>query len=189
MRNFLIVGQTGVGKSSFVNATFGVSHAKVAEFQACTKVVKHYAYGTPYGDVCLIDTPGLGEGSSELDTTYLRMIRTSTEYQQLHATLYVTPLHETRFRSSEKNALVLLTQVLDTVIWSKAWLVLTFASLVKPDRLELTWRKRWEQITLYLQEITAPNNRFRSFEQIILIDSVVSHWTKDAVPIASILTK
>ncbi|MEW6492750.1 MAG: GTPase [Cyanobacteriota bacterium] len=49
MRKFLLVGRTGVGKSSFVNATFGEYIAETSEFEACTKFVEHHAYNTPLG--------------------------------------------------------------------------------------------------------------------------------------------
>jgi predicted GTPase len=34
MRQFLIVGRTGVGKSSFINSTFGAYIAKTSDFEA-----------------------------------------------------------------------------------------------------------------------------------------------------------
>jgi predicted GTPase len=42
MRTFLIIGQTGVGKSSFINATFGEKTAEISEFEACTKLIEYY---------------------------------------------------------------------------------------------------------------------------------------------------
>ncbi|MEZ4660166.1 MAG: GTPase [Caldilineaceae bacterium] len=187
MRNFLIVGQTGVGKSSFVNATFGKQVASIDEFRACTNIVKYHAYETPFGDVCLIDTPGLSESTEELDLEYLAMIGSSVEYQNLYATLYISPLNATRLRSSEKSTLKLLTEVLGSTIWLNAWLVFTFAASVTPERLEVAWQERHRQIAHYLQEITASGACFENFHQIILIDNVVCNWSKEAVPVASLL--
>lgn len=189
MRKFIIVGQTGVGKSSFINATFGVNLAKVSEFEACTKVVTHYAYGTSYGDVCLVDTPGLSESTVSLDVAYLRMMRDKTNINDFFATIYVTPLNETRFRSSEKSALKSLTDELGAAIWSKAWLVFTFAASVPPTRREIVWKTRWKHITNYLQELTVDTKPFIGFQKILLIDNVVPNWTSKGVPIASVLTQ
>lgn len=186
MRYFLIIGQTGVGKSSFINATFGIQLAKTSDFEPCTKSVKYYAYGTSYGDICLIDTPGLGEDNTYLDLSYLQTIRNSTDFQQLYATLYLTPLNETRFRPVEKKTLSLLTQELGAKTWSRVWLVFTFAASVVPERRKIACLKRWEQIALYLKEITTSDT---FFEKILLVDNIVSNWAEDSVPIASVLTK
>ena len=44
MRKYLLVGRTGVGKSSFINSVFGQYIAETAEYEACTRVLEHYAY-------------------------------------------------------------------------------------------------------------------------------------------------
>lgn len=186
MRQFLLVGQTGVGKSSFINSAFGIQVAETSDFEACTKVVQHYAYGTSLGDVCLIDTPGLAEGSATLDRKYLRMIRRNKHTKNC-ITLYVSPLNETRFRPSEKNTLLLLTEELGPSIWSRAWLLFTFAASVLPDRRDIACETRLKHISEYIHDIASTS--FLGFENIFLIDNMVSDWTNCGMPIDSALRK
>ena len=190
MRRFLIVGQTGVGKSSFINAVFGLPRAEISDFEACTKVVEHYIYKSPFGEVCLIDTPGLSEDSLEVDSSYLKMVRRSIESDGVNITLYVSPLNEKRFRPSEKSALNLLTQELGKSIWANAWLILTFAASIPSERLDQTCDVRINQIDSYIREIAArkkkKKKKFEGFKKIALIDNIVPNWTSNARPIDEI---
>ena len=102
MRTFLLLGITGSGKSSFVNSTFGIQLAETNAYQACTKVVKYFSRNTPWGDICLIDTPGMAEGEEESDGAYLSLIRKEVNLSEIDSLLYISRLNETRFRAEEK---------------------------------------------------------------------------------------
>ncbi|MEG5176310.1 GTPase [Microcoleus sp. B3-D7] len=187
MRKFLLVGRTGVGKSSFINAAFGSYIAETSEYEACTKIVEHYAYKTPLGDVSLIDTPGLAED----DEAYLSLVRAKVNLAQIYATIYVSKLNETRFRPDEKRTLRLLTNRLGASIWNRSILVLTFAASVPNDQQEIFAEKRSQQIFDFLQIITREQDIdqiFQGFEQEWLVDNIVDNWTSDGLPILSILT-
>jgi len=185
MHKFLLLGQTGVGKSSFINSALGIQVAATSDFEACTKVVKHHAYGTSLGDVCLIDTPGLAEDSLALDRKYLRMIR-QNKYTKNCITLYISALNETRFRPSEKRTLHLLTEELGPSIWSRPWLLFTFAASVLPDKRNIACETRVKHISEYLYKISPTS--FLKFEKIFLIDNKVTDWTNTGMPITSALT-
>lgn len=154
MRKFLLVGKTGVGKSSFINAAFGEYIAETSEFEACTKIVEHHAYNTPLGDVCLIDTPGLAENDEACDEAYLDLVKANVDLDQIYATLYVSRLNETRFRADEKQTLQLLTKKLGASIWNHSIIVLTFAASVPSEQLEEAASKRVEHIEEFLKSIT-----------------------------------
>ncbi|MEC4816395.1 MAG: GTPase [Scytonema sp. PMC 1069.18] len=193
MRQFLLVGQTGVGKSSFINATFGNYIAETSEFEACTKFVEHYAYKTPIGDVCLIDTPGLAEDDEACDEAYLSIVRNKVDLSQIYATIYVSRLDERRFRPNEKQTLRLLTKHLGVSIWNRSILVFTFAaSLPEKQRGEVA-RQRAKQIVDYLQILTkergADQPLFTSFQHYWMVDNIVNHWSQEGVPILSILSE
>lgn len=190
MRRFLIVGQTGVGKSSFVNSVFGFSQAKISAFEPCTKIVEYFAYKTIFGDIHLIDTPGLSEDTVEVDIAYLRLVHNALAQNPVNVALYVTRLDDTRFRPSEKRALQLLTTYLGSSLWLHSWLVLTFAASIPAQHLKEATKVRAEQISSYLREVTraaGQGNHFDHFVQLLLIDNVVSNWHPDAVPVSSIL--
>lgn len=190
MRRFLVAGQTGVGKSSFINATFGLHLAKTSKFEPCTKVVEHYAYGTPFGNVCLIDTPGLSEETEDIDKAYLQQISSAIAEQRIDITLYLSRLNDNRFRPSEKKALILLTNELGSDIWNNAWLVLTFAASVPTYELSEAYKHKVSHIDSFLKQITllaARVSSFQGFKKVILMDNIVRNWTATAVPISSIL--
>ncbi|MEG4587001.1 50S ribosome-binding GTPase [Microcoleus sp. MOSTC5] len=191
MRKFLLVGRTGVGKSSFINAAFGSYIAETSEYEACTKIVEHYAYKTPLGDVSLIDTPGLAEDDEACDEAYLSLVRTKVNLAQIYATIYVSRLNETRFRPDEKRTLRLLTNRLGASIWNRSILVLTFAASIPNDQLEIVADKRSQQIFEFLQNLTKQQDIdkiFQGFEQTWLVDNIVENWTSDGLPILSVLT-
>ncbi|MEG4276002.1 50S ribosome-binding GTPase [Microcoleus sp. MON1_C1] len=191
MRKFLLVGRTGVGKSSFINATFGSYIAETSEYEACTKLVEHYAYKTHLGDVSLIDTPGLAEDDEACDEAYLSLVRAKVNLAQIYATIYVSRLNETRFRPDEKRTLRLLTDRLGASIWNRSILVLTFAASVPNHQLEIVAEKRSQQIFEFLQNLTKEQDIdkiFQGFEQTWLVDNIVENWTSDGLPILSLLT-
>ena len=55
-----LIGKTGVGKSSNINALFG-TNLEVGHFKACTQVEKGLIVKTEKGDLLFYDMPGLGE--------------------------------------------------------------------------------------------------------------------------------
>jgi len=191
MRKFLLVGRTGVGKSSLINAAFGSYIAETSEYEACTKIVEHYAYKTPLGDVSLIDTPGLAEDDEACDEAYLSLVRAKVNLAQIYATIYVSRLDETRFRPDEKRTLRLLTNRLGASIWNRSILVLTFAASIPNHQLEIVAEKRSQQIFEFIQNLTKEQDIdkiFQGFEQTWLVDNIVENWTSDGLPILSLLT-
>lgn len=191
MKHFVLAGRTGVGKSSFVNSTFGGQLAKVDPYEACTKLVTYYARGTEYGEVCLIDTPGLAdEEDGRNDDAYLTMVQDRISSITLEAFIYVTPLKETRFRAEEENSLRKITTKLGPAIWSSSWLVFTFAAS-RPERERNETVDRFHrEIHSVLSQIAKPNGflgGFRGFRNVLLVDNVVSNWSPTCRPLASFL--
>lgn len=196
MKRFLVIGRTGVGKSSFVNATFGNPLSPTSPYEACTKVVERFAHGTPFGDVCLIDTPGLAEADHALDEEYLQLIRRQVDVSQCDAVLYLSRLDETRLRADEMRSLSMITHHLGVALWGRAWLVLTFAASVPADRRAAATESRINQIEGHLRAICAEHwaptlfkftPPFHAFQVKILVDNVVDNWASNCRPIAAFL--
>ncbi len=194
MRKYLLVGRTGMGKSSFINTTFGKYIAETSEYEACTKIVEHYAYNSSLGNISLIDTPGLAEDDSLTDERYLSIIRSKVNLNEVYSLLYITRLDDTRFRPDEKRTLKLLTEKLGSKIWSNAILVLTFAASVPAYKRDETVNVRIEQIEEFLKK-TINNNLtysrqpkgFKQFKEYWLVDNIVSDWTNEGVLALSVL--
>ena len=70
-----LAGRTGVGSRASSTPRSAASWREWVPYEACTKMVDYYAHSTEYGDVCLIDTPGLAEDDGRHDATYLTMVR------------------------------------------------------------------------------------------------------------------
>jgi predicted GTPase len=179
MRKYLLVGRTGMGKSSFINTTFGKYIAETAEYEACTKIVEHYAYNSPLGSISLIDTPGLAEDDSLTDERYLSMVRSKVNLNEIYSLLYITRLDDTRFRPDEKRTLKLLTEKLGSNIWNNAILVLTFAASVPSYKRNETAHVRIGQIEEFVRETVNDNlllNRYNSPLSSILNNGTL--WSK-----------
>jgi predicted GTPase len=184
MRKYLLVGQTGVGKSSFINSVFGKYISQTSDYEACTKVVTHYAQNSPWGEICLIDTPGLAEDDLDCDNKYLDLIRQKVNLRETFATFYITRLDDTRFRPDEKRTLSRLTEHLGKQIWKRTILILTFAASVPPHRRNEAANQRYRDIQSYLIQVSA--GQFRNFHGYWLIDNVVEKWSDNGVPISTI---
>lgn len=192
MRKFLLVGRTGVGKSSFINSIFGKYITEVSRYEACTKIIKHHVYNSSLGDVFLIDTPGLAEDDIQCDRSYLELIKSSVDLAKIDVLIYISRLDETRFRAEEKQTIRLLTEELGAFIWNKAWLVFTFAASVPNERRQEATVNRKKQIEEFVKVITLQqylNPPFEGFQVKLRVDNTVNDWTSSTTPIMSVLTK
>ncbi|KAB8316593.1 hypothetical protein SD81_025825 [Tolypothrix campylonemoides VB511288] len=192
MRRFLVVGRTGVGKSSFVNSVFGKYITETSRYEACTKIIQHHVYSSPQGDICLIDTPGLAEDDIECDKKYLDLIKASVDFTKIDVLIYVSRLDETRFRPDEKRTICLLTEKLGALIWNKAWLIFTFAASVPNENRHEASINRKEQIENFVKAITSEyglNPPFQGFQVKLRVDNTSKSWASKSIPIMSVLTK
>ncbi|WP_414546344.1 GTPase [Nostoc sp. CCY0012] len=190
MRKFVLVGRTGVGKSSFINSVFGQYIAETSKYEACTKIVQHHAYNSPLGDICLIDTPGLAEDDIDCDRKYLDLIKSSINFDTVDALIYISRLDETRFRPDEKRTIRLLTEKLGVFIWNKAWLIFTFSASVYPEKRQIVTINKKKQIEDFVRSITSDyglNPPFQGFQVRLRVDNISKNWTSKSLPIMPIL--
>jgi GTPase Era involved in 16S rRNA processing len=183
MRTFIVTGLTGAGKSSFVNCAFGVELAPVHQFEACTKVVKHYPQGTAWGKICIIDTPGLREDSEELDRRYLKSIKSVMRSEEVEAVIYITKITDTRLSRDERRAIALLSEELGKQVWQSTWLVFTFCAAVHPNQLQQTYEARFGHISTALRA----NGVDYRFDKALLCDNHVPNWTLGCQPLVKML--
>ena len=190
MRNFLVLGRTGVGKSSLINSTFGADLAPTSAYEACTQLPRYYSENTPFGEICLIDTPGLAEKDEQLDEHYLSLVSHEIKSTRVDAILYVTRLDDTRFRPEEKRSIALMTEKIGSFIWECAWIIFTFAGSVPKEKRQEFYLCRLQKIESFIDEIQKSYGfEFDGFEKIILIDNVKQNWTDNGEPISNLFSK
>jgi GTP-binding protein EngB required for normal cell division len=122
--SFLLIGRTGVGKSSTINSLMGREVAPVGEFEAETKVVN--AYTAPSSAIIpyiVYDTPGLcdADGNNE---QYLKLIHSKIR-NPIDCLWFVTQLDDSRVRSDEIDTIRHATNAFGKDIWKRAVIVFT----------------------------------------------------------------
>ena len=188
MKQFLLVGKSGVGKSSFVNASFGVELARCDSYEPCTKLAETYTDNTEFGALSLIDTPGLADNCRHTDLRYLRLIKKVISDKDTTVLLFLARLDDKRFRGEDKSILRLITEELGASVWENSWLVFTFCAEVPTNELDEAADVRIAEIEKYLKSLKG-NSSFSGFEKYILMDNVKKCWHPDASIITANLCK
>jgi GTP-binding protein EngB required for normal cell division len=193
MINYILIGNTGVGKSSFINNYIGKQVAKTGKYKEITKDIKRYTIQSR--NISLIDLPGLNfqqdsQTSSEAEqrnVAYLRKLIEVTNQLTIHGIIYVTAFHP-RLSSAERETLRLIAKELPNHYWKNSMIVFTRCAgrldTLGLDKFESGVQARCQEITDYLKK---ENKNFSSFERIILVDNVNFNWHENAREISESL--
>ena len=111
---FILVGKTGTGKSTLLNALFNKVVAQAMDTgKSVTKVSKVYFYRLKTGKcVCLVDTPGLSDTEKltkeNIDKMHLDGITTTISNEKIHikGILFLVNFQNKRFDADEQQALL-----------------------------------------------------------------------------------
>jgi predicted GTPase len=134
---FLLMGRTGVGKSSTVNSLLGVPIAPVGHYEPTTFEVKSYDWELNEVRAEVVDTPGLCDAlENRNDQRYLDLIKSNIKH--FHLLWYVSRLDDSRVRPDETEALRLITRTFGKDVWKQAIVVFTHAARIKKTRSEET---------------------------------------------------
>lgn len=90
MVNFLVIGATGVGKSSTINALFKKDQARVG-YGVEPKTQGIQRYSTPGKSYTLLDSPGLDESveADERHLQYITNVINNRKYSKIHHLLVI----------------------------------------------------------------------------------------------------
>ncbi|MDD5394124.1 MAG: 50S ribosome-binding GTPase [Thiothrix sp.] len=124
---FLLVGRTGVGKSSTINSLIGEEVAPTGKYRPTTMEVSTFQH--KHGDLIyeIIDTPGLCDDLPEVgnDEIYIKKIK--EHINSVDSIWFVSRLDETRLSSDEKRGIQIITESLGKDCWKQAILIFTRA--------------------------------------------------------------
>lgn len=123
----LLLGQSGSGKSSFINALFGETRAEVKDYEACTKEIAEYKHISRYGKIIIYDTPGFSQGKDKELINQIRNVISKLEFDKI---LYFTHIHATRLRQSEKRTIIELFSFLPKKYQKRTWILYSFGNYV-----------------------------------------------------------
>ncbi|QSJ14807.1 50S ribosome-binding GTPase [Nostoc sp. UHCC 0702] len=129
---FLLVGLSGVGKSSTINSLMGVDIAKVGDFVPTTDNVDKYDTDINGIPCTFIDTPGFADGKNK-EYEYIEIIRKLIP--SIDCMLYVTPLINSRILDDEQKAISTISNAFCNECWEKSVIVFTKADLCQNNRI------------------------------------------------------
>ncbi|GAM26831.1 hypothetical protein SAMD00019534_100060, partial [Acytostelium subglobosum LB1] len=131
--NVLLLGRTGVGKSSTLNTVFGID-IPVHSSESCTQDPFTYSRNVNGFKLNIIDTPGFLDSHGEsVDADNMVKIQKYLSGKTIHCVLFVEKFTETRFDGAHQLVINQFTEKLGPQLWRNAAVVLTYANSVLPD--------------------------------------------------------
>lgn len=152
----LLIGRTGVGKSSTINRLIGEDVAPVGDFEPKTQSVEFYNAKINGIKYKIWDTPGLCDDLPHKGHDKEHITEMRSKVKRVDLVLYVTKLSDNRVTADEKRAVKLVTKSFGRRVWNHTLVTFTFSRSIPTHEFG---RYRKNRSRLILREIRtyAPN--------------------------------
>lgn len=132
----LVLGKTGVGKSSTINSVLGESKVTTDAFQPATDRVCEIVGNINGIKISFIDTPGLLPSSTNSDTKNRKILHSVKRFirkSRPDVILYFERLDLIHMGVSDLPLMKLVTEILGPAIWFSTHIVMTHSSAALPE--------------------------------------------------------
>jgi actin-like ATPase involved in cell morphogenesis len=151
---FLIVGRTGVGKSSTINSLVERVVAEVGHTRPTTFNVTPYPYEQDGVKFTFVDTPGLCDDLPEKNKDQVYLARMQASIKQFDSLWFVTQLNDRRVSSDEMRAIKLISEAFTdkAKVWERGVIIFTNANTPTDDPYPINFQNRTEVIREVIAE-------------------------------------
>ena len=153
--NFIVIGKTGIGKSTLINGLIGAEVAKVEDGvmkAGVTNKVQSYPRKINGIEILAYDSPGLEDGSGK-EKNYLEEIYKACQ-QGIDLVVFAIQF-QSRFvpDNPDARAMVKFTKKLKPAIWEKTLVVITHSNLCEALNPRLRYKSRDDKQTFFKEVI------------------------------------